>query len=282
MHMPYFQLIKLLPTNPKTRSFGNVILNQNSLVRRMLNAKLNFYNCLYRMRIMVRCWKFRLVTRDRLVWPFAKKGIFSVKSRFHWAVSRTPTRGSPSPSSSTSIPSSLWKVIWNLQTTPKIWCFMWKSFHSAIATMENLFKKRSAQSPVCPLCNIHEESVEHLFILCPWVKLVWFGSALNLKINQDQISTWADWLIDISRIARGSKSKVNWKLSYIGFTCWQIWKVICNALFNQVPGNPWQVVISISNMAGAFTKASTHCSTPLSSVTQPLMWYYGLCLVWSS
>lgn len=103
--------------------------------------------------------------------------------------------------------------------------------------MENLFKKRSMQSHVCPLCNTQEESVGHLLILCPWVKLVWFGGALNLKINRDQITTWADWLIDVSGIAGVSKPEVNRKLSFISFTCWQIWKAKCNAIFNQVSVN---------------------------------------------
>lgn len=48
---------------------------------------------------------------DRLMWPFDKKGIFSVKSRYHWAYSRKLAHWNLRFSSSASIPSSFWNMV---------------------------------------------------------------------------------------------------------------------------------------------------------------------------
>lgn len=117
------------------------------------------------------------------VWPFEKKGTYSVKSKYHWAYKRNRPQRNLRSSTSATIPNSLWKIVWNLEATPKIRCFMWKTLHAAIARMANLFKRLSSPSPLCPLCNSHEESIEHIFLLCVWVEVFWFGGALNLRIN---------------------------------------------------------------------------------------------------
>lgn len=133
---------------------------------------------------------------------------------------------------------------------------MWKALHLAIDTMANLFKQRSSTSPLCPLCNLHEESVEHIFLLCPWVKLVWFGGVLNFNINREDKTTWANWLLAISGSFNGSKHDLRRKMSYIAFKCWQIQKARCNTLFSHQPINLEQVMASISTMVRAFTEAS--------------------------
>lgn len=147
---------------------------------------------------------------------------------------------------------------------------MWKTLHAAIAPMVNLFKRRSFPSPLCPLCNSHEESIDHLFLLCPWVEVVWFGGALNLRINQEEVTTWANWLLDISSLANSSKNVVRNLVSYVAFTCWQIWKSRCNFLFNQQPINLSQVIAAISISVGAFIEAtclSVTCPMPITLVT---------------
>ncbi|CAN6704019.1 unnamed protein product [Malus baccata var. baccata] len=36
---------------------------------------------------------------------------------------------------------------------------------------------------MCPICLCQDESVEHLFLLCSWVAAIWFGGALNYRID---------------------------------------------------------------------------------------------------
>lgn len=105
--------------------------------------------------------------QGRLVWPFEKNGTYMVKSRYHLAHARNQPQWNLKFSTLASIPNSLWNA-WNLEARPKIRCFIWKTLHATIATMVNLFKRQSSPSSLCPLCNSHEESIEHLFHVRGW------------------------------------------------------------------------------------------------------------------
>lgn len=136
--------------------------------------------------------------RDRLIWPFDKRGIYSVKSGYHWVHSRGIPQTNSKSSSSLTILVTLWKLLWQLKTPPKIRCFMWKTVHNALATMAALYHRKSASSPLCHLCNTQEEMIEHLLVLCLWVETIWFGGILNYKVNQEEITTWTHWILAIS------------------------------------------------------------------------------------
>ncbi|KAB2623871.1 hypothetical protein D8674_040231 [Pyrus ussuriensis x Pyrus communis] len=88
--------------------------------------------------------------------------------------------GRPSASSSV-IPGNVWKCIWHLKTPPKVRNFMWRALSRALATMENLFKRRCSPSPCGPICLVQDEFVEHMLLLCPWVEPIWFGGPLNYR-----------------------------------------------------------------------------------------------------
>ncbi|KAM2620934.1 hypothetical protein TB2_025760 [Malus domestica] len=128
--------------------------------------------------------------KDRLVWHFEKNGAYSVKSGYHWALSRTHIHRNLNPHRSDMIPTQLWKCMWSLEVPPKIRVFMWKSLHAAVATMANLFFRRSSLSPMCPLCNSAEESTEHLFLQCPWVEAMWNGGSMTRGIGRVGIFYW--------------------------------------------------------------------------------------------
>lgn len=121
-----------------------------------------------------------------------------------------------------------------------------------LAIMATLFRRRSAPSPMCPLCKSHEETIEHLFLLCPWVEPVWFGGLLNYRVNRNQITTWVNWITALINSFRNSKADLERMLSYVAFTCWQIWKARCSFLFQQHPIIPRQVLAAIPTNFCAF------------------------------
>ncbi|KAM2124648.1 hypothetical protein ACFX1Q_015215 [Malus domestica] len=134
---------------------------------------------------------------DRFIWPFEKKGTYSVKSGYHWLHSReVPIRHSRS-SLLASINKQVWKNIWKLEALPKVRSFMWCILHRALATRLDLSKRHVAVSPTCPICKEEDELVEHMLLRCPWVELVWFGGQLNYKVNRMEIDTFENWLISL-------------------------------------------------------------------------------------
>lgn len=113
----------------------------------------------------------------------------------------------------------LWKFVWKLEVPPKVRSFIWKTLHAALATMENLYRRRSSPSPLCPICKTQEESVEHLFLQCPWVEVVWFGGSLSVRLNRTDTSSWVIWLIEMYASTKESQEEKDNLFSYIAFTC---------------------------------------------------------------
>lgn len=113
-----------------------------------------------------------------------------------------------------------------------------------------------APSPLCPICKIHEETIEHVFLLCPWVEVIWFGGMLSHRIIRSSISSWVNWLVNITNITLNSKAELDRVLSYVAFTCWHIWKSRCNFLFQNGSINPRNVLAAIDTSVSAFSEAS--------------------------
>lgn len=170
---------------------------------------------------------------DRFIWSATKNGEYFLKTGYQWVQSRTQPPVMQHPSSSHVTPSRVWKFIWKLQTPAKICNFMWKTLHGALATMKNLYKRRSSPNPTYPICHNQDELIEHLLLLCLWMETIWFGGILNLKIDRNDVSNWMEWLFSFSNLHVGTNGDRISLLSYVAFMYWHIWKARCNLLYYQ-------------------------------------------------
>lgn len=92
---------------------------------------------------------------DQLIWHFNPKGVL------------------PCGFKSNSKPKD---IVWKTKVQNKIRSFWWRACKNSLATLENLFKRKSAQSNTCPICESEIDSVEHMLFTCNWAKaiyLVW-------------------------------------------------------------------------------------------------------------
>ncbi|KAH0996498.1 hypothetical protein GBA52_020362 [Prunus armeniaca] len=109
---------------------------------------------------------------DRIVWPWSANGQYSVNSGYHKIHAICSDFSGGSAHSSHIINPAVWKELWNLAYQPKIKLFLWRLLSCSLATCLNLFRRKIRVSPLCPICEELEESKEHLFFLCPWVRTV--------------------------------------------------------------------------------------------------------------
>ncbi|XP_059428671.1 uncharacterized protein LOC132162451 [Corylus avellana] len=59
--------------------------------------------------------------------------------------------------------------------------FVWRACHNLLPTRANLFKRKVINSPLCPICNLVEESVEHIIWSCPSATDVWCCGPIKLQ-----------------------------------------------------------------------------------------------------
>lgn len=101
------------------------------------------------------------------------------------------------PSSSFQLPSILWKKILKLQLPPKIRFFLWSISQNALPSKANLFHRHISADPICSVCvNQTPETLEHLFLLCPWTSTVWCHPRVRIHILPTQINCIEAWLAD--------------------------------------------------------------------------------------
>lgn len=169
-----FWVDKWLPSLPLGHSSpsGVVFVTKDSLVASFLNPSsrewdINAFRSFLLVEDMDAILEMHIGDprrNDQLVWPSTKTSMYSVKSGYHWAQSRHCSPRGQHPSSSNSSMDHVCKVVWKLKTPPKLHNFMWRTLHGALATMENLFKRKCSASPMCPICNCHEEFIEDLLL----------------------------------------------------------------------------------------------------------------------
>ncbi|KAK2648405.1 hypothetical protein Ddye_015894 [Dipteronia dyeriana] len=70
------------------------------------------------------------------------------------------------------VSSSIHKVIWNGICASKVEVFLCQLYRGRVLVREVL---AHLSVVVCPLCSLEVETVDHLFLLCPWTLNLWKG-----------------------------------------------------------------------------------------------------------
>lgn len=104
-------------------------------------------------------------------------------------------------------------TIWKMKATPHILNFMWPAF------LALFLQERICLEDISPWISY----VQFTWNLCPRVKGIWFGTALNYRRLNEDVSSLDHWFsYEISRRTRGEN--LDTFLSLAGITCWDIWK----------------------------------------------------------
>ena len=156
--------------------------------------------------------------QDKIVWHYSTNGKFQVKKAYTILLNENL----PSHLNSPTIPPKVWKTLWKVPLPQKILLFVWKVLHSALPVRNTLIHRGINCFDTCPFCQKDGESLDHLFLNCPFSRAVWLGSDLTSCIDTLPYHSISDW---ISNWIQGSQKENRFKkcIPNLFVTLWCIW-----------------------------------------------------------
>jgi hypothetical protein len=151
---------------------------------------------------------------DTFVWGLTKSGRYTVKSMYLDIINDDT--------------KFLRRYIWKMKVPLKIKIFMWFVHRKEILTKDNLKKRNWDGDTKCCFCD-DEESVNHIFIECPFAKIVWriihmsFGLAPPKNIK----NLFGNWLTGIPK-----QDLVNIRVGVCA-VLWALWNTRNDVVFNK-------------------------------------------------
>ena len=73
-----------------------------------------------------------------------------------------------------------WQQVWKLEVWPKLQLFAWRLLLDKMPTQAHLARWNATISPLCPICCIEDETVEHLLVQCPFAKSLLLSLAISI------------------------------------------------------------------------------------------------------
>eukprot|EP00253_Pinus_taeda_P032656 PITA_32656 len=153
---------------------------------------------------------------------------------------------------------------WKSECIPKVKHLNWTLLKGRILTAENL-RKRGIQGPsICCFCKAEEETIQHSFLLCPWVQNCWkqLTSPLEARGRYDQVhSVQKNWKKDYPHQRSGKTDLIRiWKC-IPATLCWNLWLARNSFIFNNV--QPRMGTITAKTMASiSETISVNYIATP--------------------
>ncbi|KAF5480971.1 hypothetical protein F2P56_001672 [Juglans regia] len=75
--------------------------------------------------------------------------------------------------------------------------FLWRSVKEILSTRVNLHKRKIIDSPLCPICLLHPETVSHALWMCKVVQNVWNISSRRIQKSKTEEAPFYDLLSNL-------------------------------------------------------------------------------------
>jgi len=158
---------------------------------------------------------------DRICWMWTSDMIFSTSSAYRsFFMGQHPTEGA--------------KLLQKARAPPKCKFFIWLVLHDR-CWMADRHKRHGLQDDdTCSLCNQLPETIDHLLLVCPFSREVWFRALCFMHWEATsptvQAYTLADWWYGArKRISKDDRKCFD---SLVVLLCWLLWKERNNRTFN--------------------------------------------------
>ncbi|CAL1362829.1 unnamed protein product [Linum trigynum] len=101
------------------------------------------------------------------------------------SIKRNATSTEPPPS---QMERDRWKWLWSFSLPQKIKFFIWKCSRGAIATKSKLYSRKCSSSPMCPLCTVHTETINHFLFQCQHAQQSWMAMFPSFPAPPESVS----------------------------------------------------------------------------------------------
>ncbi|KAL9235614.1 hypothetical protein vseg_010359 [Gypsophila vaccaria] len=128
---------------------------------------------------------------DKLTWNYAKDGVYSVKTAYHfirWSLNIEQA------SSSSNAANTVWQTIWRLEVPPKVRPFLWRLCKGALPTGANIQKRVPEADPTCCRCSAEIETDAHALLYCSESDKVWDFAETGGKYVERNVVSMVDWV----------------------------------------------------------------------------------------
>jgi hypothetical protein len=143
---------------------------------------------------------------DEFKWSLTQLGRFTVKSMYLDLLNDNTIY--------------FYKYLWKMKVSLKMKIFMWFVQRKEILTKDNLLKRNWQGSLRCCFCD-HDESLQHLFIKCSFVKVIWqiVYMAFNITLSLSIVHMFGNWL---NGVVKSEKTNIRVGLCAIIAAIWHV------------------------------------------------------------
>ena len=149
---------------------------------------------------------------DRLLWRWTANGIYSARSCY-----------AASFQGSTHCPS--WQLVWKSWVPPRVKFFHWLAAQDRCWTTERLGRRGLQHHPRCLHCDQAMETIQHLFLACPFARQTWHIILDWLHIPApipNQESTVMEWWLRAKELTPPAHLKALKSIALL--VPWMLWK----------------------------------------------------------
>ncbi|GMJ06884.1 hypothetical protein like AT3G24255 [Hibiscus trionum] len=121
---------------------------------------------------------------DNPAWRWEMSRRFSTKSAYQALL---PNQGEAD--------RSIWKLIWVLNVPKRVQTFLWLMAHERLLTNMERVRRHIATSPICSLCGVAEEDIDHVLRKCTRVEEVWMNLVNVQDRNMFRVAPFREWML---------------------------------------------------------------------------------------
>ena len=132
-----------------------------------------------------------------------------------------------------------------------LWKFLsssWKILHDSLPVFASLNRRGILTANKCLMCDEEEETVTHLFILCPFARVVWHGFILEIRTSDLNHSIAKQWISNCIITSKNLEQNIMNFLQSLFTILWSIWNHRNMVLHQGKVPNPMEVVLTSQSL----------------------------------